>query len=70
MLNPDTGTPHTAHMMNPVPFIMTGNPEKFKFKVDKNDREEGVLCDVVPTVLDLLGLPQPDGMLVNCLSEI
>ena len=36
MLNPDTGAPHTAHTTNPVPFIMTGDPGKFKFVLDKD----------------------------------
>jgi len=64
MLNPDTGAPHTAHTTNPVPFIMTGDPKKFKFTVDRKDgeEEEGALCDVAPTVLDLLGLDQPEEM--------
>lgn len=56
MLNPETGAPHTAHTTNVVPFIMTGDPKKFKFTVDKKDGEEdeGALCDVAPTVLDIL----------------
>lgn len=56
MINPETGAPHTAHTTNPVPFIMTGDPKKFQFTVDKKDGEEdeGALCDVAPTVLDLL----------------
>ncbi|KAI0652753.1 cofactor-independent phosphoglycerate mutase [Trametes meyenii] len=56
MLNPETGAPHTAHTTNPVPFIMTGDPSVLKFTVDKKDgeEEEGALCDVAPTVLDLL----------------
>jgi len=64
MLNPDTGAPHTAHTTNPVPFILTGDPKKYKFTVDKNDgeEEEGALCDVAPTVLDLFGLDQPQEM--------
>ncbi|KAA1477986.1 cofactor-independent phosphoglycerate mutase [Dentipellis sp. KUC8613] len=64
MLNPETGNPHTAHTTNPVPFIMTGDPAKFKFTVDKKDgeEEEGALADVAPTVLDILGLPQPEEM--------
>ena len=64
MLNPDTGAPHTAHTTNPVQFIMTGDPGKFKFVLDKDkgeEEEEGALCDVAPTVLDLLGLDQPEG---------
>jgi len=64
MVNPQTGAPHTAHTTNPVPFIMTGDPKKFKFTVDKKDgeEEEGALCDVAPTVLDILGLPKPEEM--------
>ena len=56
MINPETGAPHTAHTTNPVPFIMTGDPKKLSFSVDKKDgeEEEGALCDVAPTVLDVL----------------
>lgn len=62
MLNPDTGALHTAHTTNPVPFIMTGDPEKFKFVLDEDKgEEEEALSDAVPTVLDLLGLDQPEG---------
>ncbi|KII93114.1 hypothetical protein PLICRDRAFT_35293 [Plicaturopsis crispa FD-325 SS-3] len=62
MLNPDTGAPHTAHTTNPVPFIMTGDPKKYKFTVDKEGEDEGALADVAPTVLALLGLEQPEDM--------
>ena len=56
MINPQTGAPHTAHTTNPVPFIMTGNPKKYTFITDKpnNVEEEGAICDVAPTVLDLM----------------
>lgn len=61
MKNLETGAPHTAHTTNPVPFIMTGDPKKYKFVTedDKADKdadaeEEGALCDVAPTVLALL----------------
>jgi 2,3-bisphosphoglycerate-independent phosphoglycerate mutase len=58
MINPNTGAPHTAHTTNPVPFIMTGDPAKFQFKTDKKgegeDEDEGALCDVAPTVLDIM----------------
>jgi len=64
MRNAETGAPHTAHTTNPVPFIMTGDPKKFKFAADLDDGEQepGALCDVAPTVLELLGLPQPKEM--------
>ncbi len=50
MINPD-GSPNTAHTTNPVPVIL----------VDKDIKEikEGILADVAPTVLKLLGVPQP-----------
>ncbi|KZT08753.1 uncharacterized protein LAESUDRAFT_757467 [Laetiporus sulphureus 93-53] len=56
-------TRHTAHTMNPLPFIMAGDPKKFHFTVDKKDGEEteGALCDVAGTVLDIMGLPKPEG---------
>ncbi|HWD64588.1 MAG TPA: 2,3-bisphosphoglycerate-independent phosphoglycerate mutase [Solirubrobacteraceae bacterium] len=55
MLEPD-GSPNTAHSLNPVPLIVT---------VDRNPltlRDGGVLADVAPTVLQLLGLEQPSEM--------
>jgi 2,3-bisphosphoglycerate-independent phosphoglycerate mutase len=65
MLNPETGAPHTAHTTNKVPFIMTGDPKVYRFvedeKRDGEEEEEGALADVAPTILDLLGLPKPDG---------
>ncbi|KAI0352207.1 cofactor-independent phosphoglycerate mutase [Trametes cingulata] len=64
MINPETGAPHTAHTTNPVPFIMTGDPKVLTFAEDKKDgeEEEGALCDVAPTVLDVMGLPKPEEM--------
>lgn len=59
MRNKETGAPHTAHTTNPVPFIMTGDPAKHKFVMDDkttgdNEEEGGALCDVAPTILDLM----------------
>jgi 2,3-bisphosphoglycerate-independent phosphoglycerate mutase len=62
MRNKETGAPHTAHTTNPVPFIMTGDPAAYKFAEDGDKKtageeaveEEGALCDVAPTVLDLM----------------
>jgi 2,3-bisphosphoglycerate-independent phosphoglycerate mutase len=53
MLEPD-GSPNTAHTTNPVPLIATVHG------IDL--REGGILADVSPTALDLLGLEQPAGM--------
>jgi 2,3-bisphosphoglycerate-independent phosphoglycerate mutase len=50
MLEPD-GSTNTAHSTNPVPFIVTAG--------GVHVREGGRLCDLAPTVLALLGLPQP-----------
>ncbi|MEO9570608.1 MAG: 2,3-bisphosphoglycerate-independent phosphoglycerate mutase [Polaribacter sp.] len=53
MMNPD-GSPHTAHTTNPVPFILIDK----EIKSIKN----GILGDVAPTILDLLGIEQPKEM--------
>jgi len=53
MLNPD-GTPQTAHSLNPVPLIVTTPAVTLE--------REGVLADVAPTALALLGLAQPEAM--------
>ncbi|GAB3730661.1 2,3-bisphosphoglycerate-independent phosphoglycerate mutase [Luteimonas pelagia] len=55
MRDPETGQPHTAHTVGPVPFVYAG-PR------DARVREGGALRDVAPTILDLLGLPCPDEM--------
>src|SRR5204863_8674815 len=56
MRDPETGEPHAAHPLHPVPFI-TVNPPGAIAKV-----ENGRLADVAPTLLDLLGLPKPAAM--------
>jgi 2,3-bisphosphoglycerate-independent phosphoglycerate mutase len=53
MLEPD-GSPNTAHSLNPVPVIVT--------TVGLELRDGGVLADVAPTILELLGYEQPDEM--------
>jgi 2,3-bisphosphoglycerate-independent phosphoglycerate mutase len=53
MLEPD-GSPNTAHSLNPVPLIVT--------QVGLQLRPGGILADVAPTALDLLGIPQPEPM--------
>ncbi|HEX4459090.1 MAG TPA: 2,3-bisphosphoglycerate-independent phosphoglycerate mutase [Polyangia bacterium] len=53
----ENGHPHTAHTTNPVPFIVCDARQKGHALVDG-----GRLCDVAPTVLSLMGLPQPKEM--------
>jgi len=55
MIDPVTGGVHTAHTTNPVPFVLYGAG-------DAPLRVGGALCDVAPTVLSLLGIPQPPEM--------
>jgi 2,3-bisphosphoglycerate-independent phosphoglycerate mutase len=55
MRDPATGQPHTAHTVGPVPLIYVGSR-------DQAMRGGGSLRDVAPTMLDLLGLPQPAEM--------
>jgi 2,3-bisphosphoglycerate-independent phosphoglycerate mutase len=50
MINPD-GSPNTAHTTNPVPFILVDN--------DQIAIQDGVLGDIAPTILDLMGVAQP-----------
>ena len=50
----DDGTPFTAHTTNPVPFCVINHPCEL--------REGGRLADIAPTMLKILGLPQPSEM--------
>ena len=51
-----TGQPHTAHTTNPVPFILYNYDPAYTL------REGGRLCDIAPTLLEIMGLPQPAEM--------
>jgi 2,3-bisphosphoglycerate-independent phosphoglycerate mutase len=54
MKDPETGGPHTSHTTNPVPvFLMGGHVAAI---------HEGKLADIAPTLLNLMGLPQPREM--------
>lgn len=55
MVDPETGGPHTAHTLNPVPVILVGGPEGAALR-------NGRLADLAPTVLALMGLEQPPEM--------
>jgi 2,3-bisphosphoglycerate-independent phosphoglycerate mutase len=56
MIDPATGGPHTAHTTNPVPLLLVEDG------VQVGLRTGGALCDVGPTVLGMLGVPQPAEM--------
>ena len=62
MRDPVTGQPHTAHTTNPVPFHLV-HPDFAGAKL----RPEGILADVAPTLLKVMGLPQPKEMDRNSL---
>jgi len=53
MLNAD-GSPHTAHTTNPVPIILIDN--------NLNHIEDGILGDIAPTILNLMGVDKPTAM--------
>ncbi len=55
MIDPETGGPHTAHTLNPVPVALVGGPEGASLR-------DGRLADLAPTVLDLMGLELPPEM--------
>ncbi|XPM61417.1 MAG: 2,3-bisphosphoglycerate-independent phosphoglycerate mutase [Leptolyngbya sp. IPPAS B-1204] len=60
----EQGNPWTAHTTNPVPFILIeGEKRKIPgYGTDVELRSDGCLADVAPTILQILGLPQPTEM--------
>jgi 2,3-bisphosphoglycerate-independent phosphoglycerate mutase len=67
MIDPATGGPQTAHTTNPVPFIVAAEhavtPPNFKGDARRFMlRSDGALQDIAPTMLAILGIPQPKEM--------
>ena len=72
MFDPETGSPHTAHTVYDVPLIIVG--DKFKSRTLRGDHDannwfnpqarlnRGRLADIIPTALDMMGLPKPKEM--------
>jgi len=63
MVGEDTGQAHTAHTSNLVPLMYVGGRQGLRLTAN------GALCDVAPTLLELLGLPQPAEMSGHSLIE-
>src|SRR6201988_2662960 len=64
MIDPVTGGPHTYHTTNPVPFILLDQDGPVRLKTG------GALRDIAPTMLGVLGIPQPKEMTGSDLRDI
>lgn len=60
MINPD-GSPHTAHTTNPVPIILVDK--------DITSIKDGILGDIAPTILKIMGVEKPAAMTRNALID-
>ena len=76
MINLQTGEPMTEHTINPVPFYLVG--EEFKLKEPRTKEEveklyyesQGILCDIAPTILDLMQIPKSPEMTGESLLDV
>ena len=76
MINPDTGESMTEHTTNPVPFFLVG--EEFKRKNPRSEEEvekmfspsRGIICDIAPTILELMQIPKPAEMTGQSLLKV
>ena len=59
----ETGQPHTAHTLNPVPVVLIHSQLKLQL-------HHGKLADIAPTLLQILGLPQPVEMNGQSLIDV
>ena len=64
MVNEETGKPHTAHTTNKVPFVIINPPYEIEL------RQDGALCDIAPTILQLMGIKQPEEMTGKSMLKI
>jgi len=63
MVDPKTKKPQTAHSTNLVPFVLINAPKGTQLK------SEGALCNIAPTILDLLGIAKPEEMTADSLIK-
>jgi len=57
MIDPASGAPHTAHTLNPVPLVFVDDS-----RLDAKIRSGGRICDVAPTMLEIMGIEVPKAM--------
>ena len=62
LIDEETGEPFTAHTTNPVPFILVNADPAYKL------REGGCLADIAPTLIEMMGMQQPEEMTGKSLS--
>lgn len=60
----EENTPKTSHTVNKVPFVMANAPDGWKLK-----KTGGVLGDVAPTILEVMGIEKPEAMDGSSLLE-
>lgn len=63
LLDYKTGEPFTAHTINPVPFILVNYDKDYTLK------EGGSLADIAPTLIEMMGMKQPEKMTGNSLLK-
>ena len=63
MVDEETGKPQTAHTTNEVPFVIINGPKDISLK------DDGALCNVAPTVLELMGIKKPEEMTCDSLIK-
>ena len=76
MISPQTGEIMTEHTVNPVPFFLIG--EEFKIKNPRSEENleklyqppKGIICDIAPTILELMNVPKPSEMNGQSLLKI
>ena len=67
MWNPETSSPHTAHTIYDVPLIVVDGNHRAASTGEAALRSGGRLADIAPTILAMMGLPQPPEMTGECL---
>ena len=63
LIDEETGAPFTAHTTNPVPFLLINYDPEYTLK------EGGCLADIIPTMIEMMGMEQPKEMTGKSLHE-